>query len=63
MNNTQDLSMTKTCELPKNHPLYNVLAPMHSALVEATAKARIPEAIAKSKERKLEILRRQGLLA
>ena len=63
MNNNQDLLLTETCELPTDHPLYNVFASIHSTLVEATAEARTPEAIAKSKERKQEILRRQGLLA
>lgn len=63
MNNNQDLSLKETCELPADHPLYNVLAPMHSTLVEATAEANTPEMIARKNGRKQEILCQQGLLA
>jgi hypothetical protein len=50
------------CELPTDHPMYNILSPMWSQLKAMSERARTPKAIAQKLQRKREILRSQGLL-
>ena len=60
--NSSGFDYSDKCDLPTDHPMYNILAPMWSKLKAMSERARTPEAIAKKQQRKREILRSQGLL-